>query len=178
VPSSNVGSTNGPERSAPPQTRSVLRLAGATATAATVALAVAACGSGSSPSVTPNFVAKANAICMAANTEVADLVPATSLKTSLTLLKAGLTIDESELAQLNGLTAPSNKQAVYTAELAVARKEITLIKEVMADEARGDSSAVQAVSVRAEKLTAAVDPGLVHIGLYPCTVTPVPSRRS
>jgi hypothetical protein len=143
-----------------------------------VSIVLASCGS----SANANFLAKADAICAAANAKVVALVPAKTLQEDVTFVKQSLKIALSTVNQLSRLKPPSDKQKDFEAAVGVEENEVQIEEGVLADVELGNVRSADALSVQLSEVGKPVGPDFRKIGLHECAVNAKPAghpqRRS
>jgi hypothetical protein len=141
---------------------------------AALSLVLAGCGS-SSASPTPNFTAKANAICASADRHVEALPPSgTSLRDLAGQAEAETTILQREYTALAALTAPSSEQAQFAAALSATKQELSLINKLTVAVRADNSEQILTDGLRGEQLTAVVETAMARLGLSDCALAVEP----
>ncbi len=96
-----------------------------------VALAVGGCGASSG---TPDFVAKANAICASAHRQIAAIAPPATGSSAQDIAASarGVPVLALMLRRLDGLSAPAKQEARFSAMLAGERQSLAITRQMLA----------------------------------------------
>ncbi len=144
------------------------------ASAVSLALVLAGCGGSGT---TPQFAARANAICGQADTEI-EALPAAhsrSLHALATEARSEVPIVRSEVARLAALTAPSSEREEFTTALALERSEIGLIgKLIIAVDAR-DRARIARLAEQGDRIDARAKTATTELGLSECSIDAQPA---
>lgn len=141
----------------------------------TLGLAVAGCGS-SGGAATPDFAARADAICARADAQIEALPkPGASLAAIATSTSAEVPIVQAEVTQLAALTAPSAKRAQFAQALATAHQEIELIGKLIGAVHADDRARIASLALEGNAIDLRARASATALGLTDCTQQAQPS---
>ena len=147
-----------------------LRVVGLLGVAVVVALAATTAGASASTQLTkPQYIAKADALCAAADAKVSKLGPLVPASRSVAVGGKVLAIDRAALAALRGLTPPASERVAVAKLLKLADAAInTGIAGVVSAAKSGSASAFASAVRRAQMLTDRAHAAARSFGLYEC----------
>jgi hypothetical protein len=147
-----------------------LRVVGLLAVAVVVALGATTAGASASAHVTkPQYIAKADALCAAADAKVSKLGALVPASRVVSVGGKVLTIDRAALAALRGLTPPASERAAVARLLKLADVAInTGIAGVVSAAKSGSAPAFATAVRRAQMLVDRAHAAARTFGLYAC----------
>jgi hypothetical protein len=147
-----------------------LRVVGLLGVAVVVALAGTTAGASATTQVTkPQYIAKADALCAAADAKVSKLGPLVPAPRSVAVGGKVLAIDRAALAALRGLTPPASERVAVAKLLKLAAAAINTGIAGVVSAAKSGSAAAFASSVRrAQMLTDRAHAAARSFGLHEC----------
>jgi hypothetical protein len=146
--------------------------------AATAALGLLLVGCGAAKG-TPDFVAKANAICAGANRQVEALpTQADTLRGLVASVSAEVPLAQAELTKLKALTAPSGKEAIFAKVLTNLGAELAAVQQIIKDARHSRTSAIAAIGQRMAPVANELDSEAIALGVTQCTKNVSPEGSS
>jgi hypothetical protein len=148
---------------------SSLRVVGLLGVAVMVALAATTAASASAQLTKPRYIAKADAICTAADAKVSKLGALVPASRSVAVGGKVVAIDRAALAALRGLTPPASERVAVAKLLELADAAInTGIARVVSAAKSGSASAFASAVRRAQMLVDRAHAAARSFGLYEC----------
>lgn len=139
---------------------------------------IAGCG-GSGASSTPDFTARANAICADADRHIESIpTSGTSLSDLAGQAEEETPVLRGENESLAALTPPSGERSEFAAALKSTTQELAVINKLIVAVRAENSEQILTLGLRGEQLTAAVKAEMTGLGLSACALSVVPGGGS